>query len=75
MTTGLFSTSTAQGIGARKAQRVRRANTIASTLDAFAERLSLHGDVPRAAREIGKTPGYGRTLLQRLIKGLGAQAC
>lgn len=75
MSVGLFRTSTAQGIGARRHQRLRRAANNASTLDRFAERLAEHGDVDRAAREIGKPPPYGRTLLQRLIKRLGPQAC
>lgn len=75
MSTGLFPTSTPQGHGARRHQRLRRAADNLSTLDEFAERLSQHGDVALAAREIGKTPTYGRTLLQRLVKRLGEQAC
>ncbi len=74
MTTGLFRTSTAQGIGARRAQRIRRASSINDTLDSFADRLALHGNVDRAAREIGKSPAYGRVLLQRLRARLGEQA-
>lgn len=49
-------------------------NAPVSLIDRFAEHLSEHGDVPRAARETGiKTP-YGNALLQRIRKRLGPQA-
>lgn len=43
-------------------------------MDAFAEALSLHGDIPRASREVGARPEYGRVLFQRMCKRLGWQA-
>lgn len=46
-----------------------------SRIDAFAEALSHHGEVHRAARETGISPSYGRVLLQRIIKRLGRRQC
>lgn len=46
-----------------------------SVIDAFAEDLSRHGDVTRAAASVGKSAAYGRVLLARLIKRLGKEQC
>lgn len=75
MSTGLFSTSTAQGIGARRHQRLRRAADELSTLDRFADRLAEHGVVARPAKEIGKSDSYGHVLFAKLKRRLGSQAC
>lgn len=58
------------------AQRKRRhyGQQAADTLDRFADRLAEHGDAAKAARQIGKSDAYGRVLLQRIRKRLGAQA-
>lgn len=70
--TGLFHTPHNQNV-----RRVsgNRAKETGDTLNAFAERLSQHGDVARAAAQIGKSPAYGRVLLQRIIAGLGREQC
>lgn len=47
----------------------------ASPMDRFAENLSHHGDVARAATESGCSVPYGRVLLQRIIARLGKEQC
>ena len=42
--------------------------------DELAERLSEHGDVARAAREMGVSLSYGRVLFAEIRAGLGWQA-
>lgn len=44
------------------------------TLQQFADHLAEHGDVARAAEEIGRHEAYGRNLLARLKRELGWQA-
>jgi hypothetical protein len=70
--TGLFShqSAAANNIGrrARNSAKGRR------TLEQFAEQLSEHGDVARAADAIGRHEAYGRNLLARLKRELGWQA-
>lgn len=43
-------------------------------LDHFAERLSEHGDVARAAAQLGRSPSWGGAQLRKLRQALGAQA-
>ena len=74
MSTGLFSTPTSQGIGARAHQRRRQRSERKDTLNQFAERLAEHGDVARAAAEIGKSASYGRVLFGKIKTKLGWQA-
>ncbi len=45
-----------------------------SFIDQFAERLAEHGNIARAAKEVGATAAYGRELFGRICRGLGAQA-
>lgn len=75
MSTGLFQNrgSTAQGIGARAHQRTLRAQR-SGNLDAFAENLSLHGDVARGSAAVGISAASGDTYLSRIRKQLGWQA-
>lgn len=44
-------------------------------LDHFAERLSQHGNVAKAASQLGKSAAWGEAQLRALRKALGAQAC
>jgi hypothetical protein len=44
------------------------------SVDAFAERLSIHGDVGLAAEEIGKSRRCGFALLKQIRAELGWQA-
>jgi hypothetical protein len=67
-------TSTAQGIGARSHQRRKNDARRNDTLDRFAEALSEHGDLSRAAAAVGKSAAYGRVLFARIRKQLGEQA-
>jgi hypothetical protein len=76
VSTGLFATRTlsSQGIGARAHKRQRDAQHRIHVSDGFAERLSVHGDVETAAREIGLSAKYGHALLRRIRVRLGWQA-
>lgn len=77
MATGLFPTRQREG-GPRRGYipKNRRADRRHNeTLDRFAEALSEHGDVARAAATVGKNAAYGRVLLQRIIKALGTEQC
>jgi hypothetical protein len=42
--------------------------------DHFAERLSQHGDIDRAAAQIGRSPLWGRKTFREICKQLGPQA-
>lgn len=42
--------------------------------NAFADRLAEHGNRTLAAREIGVSQPYGRTLWGEIVRGLGPQA-
>lgn len=42
--------------------------------DAFAEHLSEHGNIARAARECGRSDSWGRAMFRRLCDELGSQA-
>jgi hypothetical protein len=42
--------------------------------DDLADRVSEHGDIARAADEIGVSRSYGRVLWQEIRRGLGWQA-
>ena len=46
-----------------------------SLIDRFAELLSLDIPVPAICERLGIASSYGRVLLQRIIKGLGAEQC
>lgn len=85
MSTGLFSTPTSQGIGARAHQRrVRKQNlaewhqdrrdTKSELVAKFAEHLSGDGDVQRASKAVGISWPYGRTIFARIKTELGWQA-
>jgi hypothetical protein len=43
-------------------------------LDHFAERLSQHGDIVRAAEQLGRTPAWGRKQYILICQRLGPQA-
>lgn len=43
-------------------------------IDHFAEHLSRHGDVKKAASALGKSLGWGQAALRQLRKELGEQA-
>ncbi len=43
-------------------------------LDHFAQRLSEHGDIDRAAAQLGRSRSWGRTMFKRLCRDLGDQA-
>lgn len=43
-------------------------------LDHFAERLSLHGDIAKAAQQLGRSTAWGYAQFRVLCKALGAQA-
>lgn len=43
-------------------------------IDHFAENLSRHGDVERAAAQLGKSKSWGGAQLALIRKALGAQA-
>jgi hypothetical protein len=43
-------------------------------IDHFAENLSQHGDVVKAAAQLGKSRGWGHAALRKLRKALGEQA-
>jgi molybdenum-dependent DNA-binding transcriptional regulator ModE len=71
---GLFSNLTRshrgpgfKAIAARKAQGTK-------TVSDFAEALSNHGSVTKAAREIGVSVRHGYILLDRICRELGEQA-
>jgi hypothetical protein len=51
----------------RVLRRIKKRNDLA-------ERVSQHGDVPRAADEIGVSRSYGRVLWGEIKRGLGWQA-
>lgn len=53
--------------------RVRTLRRIQKRND-LAERVSEHGDVPRADDEIGVSRSYGRVLWGEIKRGLGWQA-
>ena len=44
-------------------------------IDEFAELLAEGWEVNAAARKLSIGSSYGRVLLQRIIKGLGAEQC
>jgi hypothetical protein len=44
------------------------------TIDRFAERLSEHGDINRAAGEVGISNSYGAMLFRSIVERLGAHA-
>lgn len=85
-TKGIFSTTAAQGLALRNANRRKRAAAQKAepmaTLDVFAEYLSHHdlgsrdkgGDVPRVAARMGIDAQYANALLQRIRRRLGSQA-
>ena len=43
-------------------------------LDLFAERLSQHGDVARAAAQLGRSKAWGEQQLRTMRAQLGSQA-
>jgi hypothetical protein len=43
-------------------------------IDHFAEHLSRHGDVQKAASALGKSRGWGQAALRAIRKELGEQA-
>jgi len=43
-------------------------------LDHFAERLSGHGDIARAAAALGRSPAWGMVCFKRICAELGEQA-
>lgn len=43
-------------------------------LDHFAERLSQHGDVEKAAAQLGQSKAWGRKMFTAIRKQLGPQA-
>jgi hypothetical protein len=45
-----------------------------SLIDQFADRLAEHGEIARAAKEVGATLAYGKELFARICKRLGPQA-
>lgn len=59
---------------AGQGRNFRRRRRTGDALDRFAEALSRHGDVRRAAMEIGLKPESGNGMLQRIRKRLGDQA-
>lgn len=69
MTTGLFPVRRSES-GMRRRQKPR-----ATIIDAFAEELSRHGDVKRAAESLGKSYNHGRQMLGVIRRKLGWQAC
>jgi predicted outer membrane protein len=86
MATGLFSTTklTSQVHAAHERARSRRKNieahhqarrdTKAALVSEFAERLSIHGDVQKASKDLGISWPYGRTIFARIKRELGWQA-
>lgn len=47
---------------------------MARSIDVFANHLKRHGNVQRAARDMGLAPASGNGMLQRLRRELGWQA-
>lgn len=45
-----------------------------SDMDVFAENLSRHGDIERAAGAMGRSLRWGSTMLKRIRDRLGEQA-
>jgi hypothetical protein len=43
-------------------------------LDHFAENLSRHGDIARAAAALGKSESWGKAQFRKIRKSLGGQA-
>ncbi len=46
----------------------------ATLLDRFAERLSQHGDITRAAAQLGQSASWGKRLFRAICDRLGEQA-
>mgnify|MGYP000406757880 CR=1 FL=1 len=67
---GIFAAPASNGLSLRALNR-RKAG---AKLDQFAELLAEGYDPGAAALMLGHLPAYGRVLLQRIIKRLGAQA-
>jgi hypothetical protein len=78
--TGIFRPTPSNGLSFRfrKTEKprkpVRDDQHARKQLEAFAEALSEHGSVPKAAKEIGCGPSWGRVLMARLRADLGSQA-
>lgn len=72
MTSGMFSNRTSGNGRNFKAARQRESRDM---LNRFADRLAEHGDVKRAAAQLGRSPAWGAAQLAAIRKGLGDQAC
>ena len=42
--------------------------------DHFAERLAQHGNIAKAAAQVGQTAAWGRRQFKAIVEQLGAQA-
>lgn len=58
----------------KPAHLLTRAKAAAANLDAFAELLAEGVRAEDASTQMGFVPQYGRVMLAKLRKGLGAQA-
>lgn len=72
--TGLFSNRTRSHRGPGRAYVEARRRQGRATLDRFAEALSEHGSIPRAAAEANIHPSRGYQLFARIRAELGEQA-
>lgn len=68
---GIFASPSNQGLGLRGLNRRKGKEK----LDAFADLLADGVAPGEAAVKLGHLPAYGRVLLQRIIKRLGAEQC
>jgi hypothetical protein len=68
MSTGLFP------IRQTEAGRRRRQTRGPSLTDHIAERLSMHGDIARAAAQLGRSASWGRQQFRAICAALGWQA-
>jgi hypothetical protein len=77
VTVGLFPAPASKGIPLRNLNRQKKAARLRSDRDkmlAFADLLAEGYEPEAAALMLGWVPEFGRTMLQRICKKLGAQA-
>ena len=72
MSTGLFAN---RGHNQGRSFAVHRARQRRRKLDDFAEMLAEGSAPHEAAEALGHQASYGRTLFQRIVKGLGKEQC
>lgn len=75
MSTGLFHTSTAGGIGARAHQRkLRQVDWPKADTERLCDIIADGGSFQSAADQLGKTKGAIASRWQKIVRAMGAQA-